>query len=114
MQAGQKSRWGLILQMDTMLALCSVCDLISLRFSSEISSTRFEQNFLSAGFSVKYILVLTSDDTNKRVFGDLLKEKAIDGRDYLMRFARLRRLSEVCLGVAFSGHAFQNRTLGLR
>ncbi|KAJ8710764.1 hypothetical protein PYW08_009279 [Mythimna loreyi] len=65
------------------------------------------------GFSVKYILVLTSDDTNKRVFGDLLKKKAIDGRAYLMRFARLRRLSEVCLGVAFSGHAFHNRTLGL-
>ncbi|KAM3961450.1 disintegrin and metalloproteinase domain-containing protein 10 [Aphomia sociella] len=65
------------------------------------------------GFSVKYILVLTSEDTNKRVFGDLLKEHAIDGRSYLTRFARLRRLSEVCLGVAFSGHAFKNRTLGL-
>ncbi|XP_063833880.1 disintegrin and metalloproteinase domain-containing protein 10-like [Ostrinia nubilalis] len=65
------------------------------------------------GFSVKYILVLTSEDTNMRVFGELLKEHSIDGRDYLMRFARLRRLSEVCLGVAFSGHAFHNRTLGL-
>ncbi|XP_050552603.1 disintegrin and metalloproteinase domain-containing protein 10 [Spodoptera frugiperda] len=65
------------------------------------------------GFSVKYILVLTSNDTNTRVFGDLLTDKAIDGRAYLMRFARLRRLSEVCLGVAFSGHAFHNRTLGL-
>ncbi|XP_047035129.1 disintegrin and metalloproteinase domain-containing protein 10-like [Helicoverpa zea] len=65
------------------------------------------------GFSVKYILVLTSDETNTRVFGDLLTDKAIDGRSYLMRFARLRRLSEVCLGVAFSGHAFHNRTLGL-
>ncbi|XP_072948043.1 disintegrin and metalloproteinase domain-containing protein 10-like isoform X2 [Epargyreus clarus] len=65
------------------------------------------------GFSVKYILVLTSNETNTRVFGDLLKENAIDGRTYLMRFARLRRLSEVCLGVAFSGHAFYNRTLGL-
>ncbi|CAH0596999.1 unnamed protein product [Chrysodeixis includens] len=65
------------------------------------------------GFSVKYILVLTSAETNTRVFGDLLTGKAIDGRNYLMRFARLRRLSEVCLGVAFSGHAFHNRTLGL-
>ncbi|KAL0861524.1 hypothetical protein ABMA27_009042 [Loxostege sticticalis] len=65
------------------------------------------------GFSVKYILVLTSEDTNNRVFGDLLNTHSIDGRDYLMRFARLRRLSEVCLGVAFSGHAFHNRTLGL-
>ncbi|CAH2097677.1 unnamed protein product [Euphydryas editha] len=65
------------------------------------------------GFSVKYILVLTSDETNNRVFGDLGKERAVDGRNYLMRFARLRRLSEVCLGVAFSGHAFHNRTLGL-
>ncbi|XP_075985610.1 disintegrin and metalloproteinase domain-containing protein 10-like [Anticarsia gemmatalis] len=65
------------------------------------------------GFSVKYILVLTSEDTNKRVFGDLLSNKAINGRNYLMKFARLRRLSEVCLGVAFSGHAFYNRTLGL-
>ncbi|CAB3249701.1 unnamed protein product [Arctia plantaginis] len=65
------------------------------------------------GFSVKYILVLTSTETNMRVFGDLLSTKAINGRNYLMRFARLRRLSEVCLGVAFSGHAFQNRTLGL-
>ncbi|CAH0402987.1 unnamed protein product [Chilo suppressalis] len=65
------------------------------------------------GFSVKYILVLTSEETNGRVFGDLLQHHSIDGRDYLMRFARLRRLSEVCLGVAFSGHAFHNRTLGL-
>ncbi|XP_046973669.1 disintegrin and metalloproteinase domain-containing protein 10-like [Vanessa cardui] len=65
------------------------------------------------GFSVKYILVLTSDETNSRVFGDLAKDRAVDGRNYLMRFARLRRLSEVCLGVAFSGHAFYNRTLGL-
>ncbi|XP_059055776.1 disintegrin and metalloproteinase domain-containing protein 10-like, partial [Achroia grisella] len=65
------------------------------------------------GFSVKYILVLTSDETNARVFGNLLNDQAIDGRNYLMQFARLRRLSEVCLGVAFSGHAFQNRTLGL-
>ncbi|KPJ00848.1 Disintegrin and metalloproteinase domain-containing protein 10 [Papilio xuthus] len=65
------------------------------------------------GFSVKYILVLTSNETNARVFGDLLKDRAIDGRNYLMRFARLRRLSEVCLGVAFSGHVFHNRTLGL-
>ncbi|XP_049879926.1 disintegrin and metalloproteinase domain-containing protein 10-like isoform X2 [Pectinophora gossypiella] len=65
------------------------------------------------GFSVKYILVLTSNETNERVFGDLLAAKNIDGRQYLMRFARLRRLSEVCLGVAFSGHAFHNRTLGL-
>ncbi|KPJ07675.1 Disintegrin and metalloproteinase domain-containing protein 10 [Papilio machaon] len=65
------------------------------------------------GFSVKYILVLTSNETNARVFGDLLKDRAVDGRNYLMRFARLRRLSEVCLGVAFSGHVFHNRTLGL-
>ncbi|XP_050356282.1 disintegrin and metalloproteinase domain-containing protein 10-like [Nymphalis io] len=65
------------------------------------------------GFSVKYILVLTSDETNNRVFGDLAKDREVDGRNYLMRFARLRRLSEVCLGVAFSGHAFHNRTLGL-
>ncbi|CAK1591106.1 unnamed protein product [Parnassius mnemosyne] len=65
------------------------------------------------GFSVKYILVLTSNETNARVFGDLLKDNAVDGRNYLMRFARLRRLSEVCLGVAFSGHVFHNRTLGL-
>lgn len=70
--------------------------------------------FYILGFSVKYILVLTSNETNSRVFGDLLKERAIDGRNYLMRFARLRRLSEVCLGVAFSGHEFHNRTLGLR
>lgn len=69
---------------------------------------------ISLGFSVKYILVLTSEETNNRVFGDLGKERAVDGRNYLMRFARLRRLSEVCLGVAFSGHAFHNRTLGLR
>lgn len=66
------------------------------------------------GFSVKYILVLTSNETNYRVFGDLTKDRAVDGRSYLMRFARLRRLSEVCLGVAFSGHAFKNKTLGLR
>ncbi|CAG4939585.1 unnamed protein product [Colias eurytheme] len=65
------------------------------------------------GFSVKYILVLTSHETNGRVFGDLSNERSVDGRSYLMRFARLRRLSEVCLGVAFSGHAFNNRTLGL-
>ncbi|CAG9570797.1 unnamed protein product [Danaus chrysippus] len=65
------------------------------------------------GFAVKYILILTSDETNNRVFGDLVKDRSIDGRNYLMRFARLRRLSEVCLGVAFSGHAFLNRTLGL-
>ncbi|KAJ0171472.1 hypothetical protein K1T71_013022 [Dendrolimus kikuchii] len=65
------------------------------------------------GFSIKYILVLTSEETNTRVFGDIQKDRAIDGRNYLMKFARLRRLSEVCLGVAFSGHAFQNRTLGL-
>ncbi|CAF4874233.1 unnamed protein product [Pieris macdunnoughi] len=65
------------------------------------------------GFSVKYILVLTSDETNTQVFGDLLRNRSIDGRAYLMHFARLRRLSEVCLGVAFSGHAFHNRTLGL-
>ncbi|CAK1543414.1 unnamed protein product [Leptosia nina] len=65
------------------------------------------------GFAVKYILVLTSNETNTGVFGDLLSERSVDGRAYLMRFARLRRLSEVCLGVAFSGHAFQNRTLGL-
>ncbi|CAH0717819.1 unnamed protein product, partial [Brenthis ino] len=67
----------------------------------------------NVGFSVKYILVLTSDETNDRVFGDLTKHRTVDGRNYLMRFARLRRLSEVCLGVAFSGHAFENRTLGL-
>ncbi|XP_053618274.1 disintegrin and metalloproteinase domain-containing protein 10-like isoform X2 [Plodia interpunctella] len=65
------------------------------------------------GFSVKYILVLTSSETNSRVFGDLVPDPDIDGRSYLMRFARLRRLSEVCLGVAFSGYAFRNRTLGL-
>ncbi|XP_073962611.1 disintegrin and metalloproteinase domain-containing protein 17 homolog isoform X2 [Choristoneura fumiferana] len=65
------------------------------------------------GFSVKYILVLTSNETTARVFGDLLGERTVDGRSFLMRFARLRRLSEVCLGVAFSGHAFHNRTLGL-
>ncbi|KAL4716447.1 hypothetical protein ACJJTC_015875 [Scirpophaga incertulas] len=65
------------------------------------------------GFSVKYIIVLSSNDTNTRVFGDLLRRRTIDGREYLMRFSRLRRLAEVCLGVAFSGHAFHNRTLGL-
>ncbi|XP_013191652.2 disintegrin and metalloproteinase domain-containing protein 10 [Amyelois transitella] len=65
------------------------------------------------GFSVKYILVLTSSETNSRVFGDLIPDPDIDGRNYLMKFARLRRLSEVCLGVAFSGYAFRNRTLGL-
>ncbi|XP_050668153.1 disintegrin and metalloproteinase domain-containing protein 10-like isoform X2 [Leptidea sinapis] len=65
------------------------------------------------GFSVKYILVLTSNETNTRVFGDLGRENSVDGRSYLMKFSRLRRLSEVCLGVAFSGHAFHNRTLGL-
>ncbi|XP_052741416.1 disintegrin and metalloproteinase domain-containing protein 10-like [Bicyclus anynana] len=65
------------------------------------------------GFSVKYILVLTSRETNNRVFGDIVDHRAVDGRNYLMRFSRLRRLSEVCLGVAFSGHMFMNRTLGL-
>ncbi|XP_021204557.1 disintegrin and metalloproteinase domain-containing protein 10 [Bombyx mori] len=65
------------------------------------------------GFSVKYILVLTSNETNMRVFGDLRTGPAVDGRAYLTRFARLRRLSEVCLGVAFSGYTFQNKTLGL-
>ncbi|XP_045761978.1 disintegrin and metalloproteinase domain-containing protein 10-like [Maniola jurtina] len=65
------------------------------------------------GFSVKYILVLTSHETNNRVFGDIVRDRTVDGRRYLMQFSRLRRLSEVCLGVAFSGHAFLNRTLGL-
>ncbi|CAH2237645.1 jg11325 [Pararge aegeria aegeria] len=65
------------------------------------------------GFSVKYILVLTSRETNNRVFGDIVNDRALDGRHYLMRFSRLRRLSEVCLGVAFSGHMFLNSTLGL-
>ncbi|XP_063369864.1 disintegrin and metalloproteinase domain-containing protein 10-like [Cydia amplana] len=64
------------------------------------------------GFSVKYILVLASKETNARVFGDAV-EHSVDGREYLKRFSRLRRLSEVCLGIAFSGHSFQNRTLGL-
>ncbi|XP_048001332.1 disintegrin and metalloproteinase domain-containing protein 10-like [Leguminivora glycinivorella] len=64
------------------------------------------------GFSVKYILVLASKDTNARVFGDAL-DHSVDGRTYLKRFSRLRRLGEVCLGIAFSGHSFQNRTLGL-
>ncbi|KOB69933.1 putative Rho GTPase activating protein 15, partial [Operophtera brumata] len=77
--------------------------------------TQFQPTDLKkyTGFSVKYILVLTSEETNSRIFGDLSSTQ-VDGQEYLLKFTRLRRLSDVCLGVAFSGHAFINMTLGLR
>ncbi|KAH9637391.1 hypothetical protein HF086_012004 [Spodoptera exigua] len=95
------------------VARARICDLLLLADKEFFEKDANSSLNHVVRFSVKYILVLTSNDTNTRVFGDLLMDKAIDGRAYLMRFARLRRLSEVCLGVAFSGHAFHNRTLGL-
>ncbi|KOB72542.1 Polysaccharide biosynthesis protein, partial [Operophtera brumata] len=45
-------------------------------------------------FSVKYILVLTSEETNSRIFGELLSSTQVDGQEYLLKFTRLRRLSD--------------------
>ncbi|VVC99983.1 unnamed protein product [Leptidea sinapis] len=75
-----------------------ICDLLLL------ADKEFYDKEGNSSLNQVYILVLTSNETNTRVFGDLGRENSVDGRSYLMKFSRLRRLSEVCLGHSFGAH----------
>ncbi|XP_074036904.1 disintegrin and metalloproteinase domain-containing protein 10 homolog isoform X2 [Leptinotarsa decemlineata] len=89
--------------------LFSIDEANSLFRSTDFDDDGYPDNI---GLLIKYLVIIQSEKSPMNLLPKYSK-KAMDVKYYLKMFSRYNLLSEVCLGVAFTGQTFKNDIIGV-